>query len=172
MAPLTGTSPGAVDALLIDDREIVQMRAGAEIKCSAGRCCVRTNAPSRTVANLPITISGGRWWPCGESRAPGDSGSSASRVFRSCGWCLLCCEFLFYPSAIAHSAFRDQPRRRRPRPNENCPLRMRWANSMPAIVMAAFANDLNPAIDAPRRLIARWSCSMMLFKYLQVRTLT
>src|ERR1017187_6992646 len=49
-----------------------------------------------------------------------------------------------YPSAITHSAFLDQPRRRRPRPNENCPLRMRWANSMPAIVMAAFANDLNP----------------------------
>ena len=60
-----------------------------------------------------------------------------------------------YPSAITHSAFLDQPRRRRPRPNENCPLRMRWANSMPAIVMAALANDLNPAIDAQRRLIAR-----------------
>src|ERR1019366_597514 len=58
-----------------------------------------------------------------------------------------------YPSAITHSAFLDQPRRRRPRPNENCPLRMRWASSMPAIVMAAFANDLNPAIDAQRRLI-------------------
>jgi len=26
---------------------------------------------------------------------------------------------------------------------------------MPAIVIAAFANDLNPAIDAQRRLIAR-----------------
>ena len=24
--------------------------------------------------------------------------------------------------------------------------------------MAAFANDLNPAIDAQRRLMARWSC--------------
>src|ERR1035438_10141500 len=32
----------------------------------------------------------------------------------------------FYASAIAHSAFRDQSWRRRPRPNENCPL----ANSM------------------------------------------
>jgi hypothetical protein len=60
-----------------------------------------------------------------------------------------------YPSAITHSAFLDQPRRRRLRPKENCPLRMRWASSMPAIVMAAFANDLNPAIDAQRRLIAR-----------------
>src|ERR1035438_2968165 len=61
----------------------------------------------------------------------------------------------FYASAIAHSAFRDQPWPRRPRPNENCPLRIRCASSMPAIVMAAFANDLNPAIDAQRRLIAR-----------------
>src|ERR1700687_4314612 len=85
---------------------------------------------------------------------------------------LLCFEFLFYASAIAHSAFRDQPRRRRPRPNENCPLRIRWASSTPAIVIAAFANDLNPAIDAQRLLMARWSCSTMLFRYLQVRTLT
>src|ERR1022692_1237738 len=77
-----------------------------------------------------------------------------------------------YPSAITHSAFLDQPRRRRPRPNENCRLRMRWANSMPAIVMAAFANDLNPAIDAQRRLLAGCSCATMLFRYLQVRTLT
>jgi len=75
-----------------------------------------------------------------------------------CG--LLCFAPLFYASAIAHSALRDQPRRRRPRPNENCPLRMRCASSMPAIVIAVFANDLNPAIDAQRRLMARWSCSI------------
>jgi hypothetical protein len=43
---------------------------------------------------------------------------------------------------------------------------------MPAIVIVAFANDLNPAIDAQRRLIARWSCSMRLLRYLFVRTLT
>lgn len=48
-----------------------------------------------------------------------------------------------YASATDHSAFLDQPWRRRPRPNENCPLRIRWASSMPAIVMAALANDLN-----------------------------
>jgi hypothetical protein len=30
--------------------------------------------------------------------------------------------------------------------------------------MAAFANDLNPAIDAHRRLIARLSCSMRLLR--------
>ena len=34
---------------------------------------------------------------------------------------------------------------------------------MPVIVTAAFANDLKPAIDAHRRLIARWSCATMLF---------
>ena len=68
---------------------------------------------------------------------------------------LLCFAPFFYASAIAHSALRDQPWRRRPRPNENCPLRIRCASSMPAIVIAAFANDLNPAIDAQRRLIAR-----------------
>lgn len=81
------------------------------------------------------------------------------------------CPF-FYASAIAHSAFRDQPRRRRPRPKENCPLRIRCASSMPEIVMAAIANDLNPAIDAQRRLMARWSCSMRLLRYLFVRTFT
>lgn len=43
---------------------------------------------------------------------------------------------------------------------------------MPAIVMVAFANDLNPAIDTRRRLMARWSCSMRLLTYLFVRTLT
>ena len=75
-----------------------------------------------------------------------------------------------YASAIAHSSLRDQPRRRRPRPNENCPFRMRWASSMPAIVIAAFANDLKPAIDAHRRLMARWSCSIRLLRYLLVLT--
>src|SRR5450631_4378166 len=92
--------------------------------------------------------------------------------FGRAGGAFLCCEFLFYASAIAHSAFRDQPRRRRPRPNENCPLRIRWASATPAIVIAAFANDLNPAIDAQRLLIARWSCSMRLLRYLFVRTFT
>jgi hypothetical protein len=85
-----------------------------------------------------------------------------------CG--VLCFASFFYASAIAHPALRDQPRRRRPRSNENCLLRMRCASSMPEIVIAAFANELNPAIDARRRLIARWSCSMRLFKYVLVRT--
>jgi Domain of unknown function (DUF1864) len=49
---------------------------------------------------------------------------------------------------------------------------MRWANSIPPIVVAAFANVLNPAIDAQRRLVARWSCSIMLLRYLFVRTFT
>jgi putative transposase len=38
---------------------------------------------------------------------------------------------------------------------------------MPAIVIIALANDLNPAIDAQRRLMARWSCSMRLLKLLK-----
>ena len=42
-----------------------------------------------------------------------------------------------YPSAIGHSVFRDQPRRRWPLPNENCRLRIQWAKLMPAIVIAA-----------------------------------
>ena len=33
------------------------------------------------------------------------------------------------------------------------------------IVIAAVANDLKPAIEAQRRLIARWSCSTILFEY-------
>src|SRR2546426_10671351 len=46
------------------------------------------------------------------------------------------------------------------------------ASSMPAIVTAALANDLKPFIEAHRRLIARWSCAMMLFRYFELRTLT
>ena len=40
-------------------------------------------------------------------------------------------------------------------PNENCLLRIRWASSMPANVMAALPKDLKPPIEAHRRLIAR-----------------
>jgi len=36
------------------------------------------------------------------------------------------------------------------------------------MVMAALSNDLKPAMEAHRRLIARWSCSTMLLRYLQV----
>lgn len=43
---------------------------------------------------------------------------------------------------------------------------------MPAIVMAAFLNDLKHAIEAQRRLIARWSCSIRLLRYLFDRTVT
>ena len=40
------------------------------------------------------------------------------------------------------------------------------------MVTAALAKDLNPAIDAHRRLMARWSCSMRLLRYLFVRTVS
>ena len=37
---------------------------------------------------------------------------------------------------------------------------MRWVSAMPAIVMAAFANDLNPAIEESNRILgvstAQW----------------
>jgi len=36
----------------------------------------------------------------------------------------------------------DPKFRYRPRPNENCLFRIRWASSMPANVMAALPNDL------------------------------
>src|SRR6478752_7189540 len=49
---------------------------------------------------------------------------------------------------------------------------MRWASSMPAIVVAAPVNVLNPAMDAQRLLMARWSCSITLLRYLFVRTST
>jgi hypothetical protein len=46
--------------------------------------------------------------------------------------------------------------RLRPRPKENCPLRMRWASSMPAIVMAAIAakqkvDGLAVFVDCPNK---------------------
>src|SRR5882724_10375526 len=47
---------------------------------------------------------------------------------------------------------------------------MRCASSTPASAIEAFSKDLKPVIDAHRRLIARWSCSTMLLRYLQVRT--
>jgi hypothetical protein len=43
---------------------------------------------------------------------------------------------------------------------------------MPAVLVAAFANGLNPAIDAQRRLVTWWSCSLMLFRSWLVRTVT
>ena len=40
------------------------------------------------------------------------------------------------------------------------------------MVAVTFANDLKPFIESHRLLIARWSCSTMLFRYLDVRTST
>ena len=42
--------------------------------------------------------------------------------------------------------------------------------SIPASVMAADQNDLNPNIGRVLRWIARWSCSMTLFRYLTRRS--
>lgn len=43
---------------------------------------------------------------------------------------------------------------------------------MLAMVIDVVANDLKPVIDSQRRLIARWSCSRILLRYLQLRTST
>src|SRR5437879_9482477 len=45
---------------------------------------------------------------------------------------------------------------------------MRCASSIPAMVIVASSNDLKPAIEAQWRLIARWSCSTILLRYLQL----
>ena len=50
------------------------------------------------------------------------------------------------------------------RSSMNCPLRIRWMSSIPAIVLAALAKVLKPNIGPARALIARWSCSTMLFR--------
>jgi hypothetical protein len=42
---------------------------------------------------------------------------------------------------------------------------------MPAIVVEAFQNRLNPSIGPNRSLTDRWSCSMRLFKYFDDRRL-
>jgi hypothetical protein len=43
-------------------------------------------------------------------------------------------------------------------------------SSIPASVMAADQNDLKPSIGRVIRLIARWSCSTILFRYFTCRS--
>ena len=50
------------------------------------------------------------------------------------------------------------------------PLRIICAASMPAMVAAAEWNALKPIIGLVIRLMKRWSCSRMLFRYLTCRT--
>ena len=49
-------------------------------------------------------------------------------------------------------------------------LRIMCMVSMPAMRIRAIQKDLNPSIDRVIRLMARWSCSTMLFKYLHWRS--
>ena len=49
----------------------------------------------------------------------------------------------------------------------NCCLRITWATSMPSSVAEA---DLNPFISRVNFLMKRWSCSIMLLRYLTCRT--
>ena len=68
-------------------------------------------------------------------------------------WCITGARY--YASARSQICFSDPKFRYRPRPRENCLLRMRWASSIPANVMAALVKDLKPPIEAHRRLTAR-----------------
>jgi len=52
-----------------------------------------------------------------------------------------------------------------------CPFLIICIVSMPDRMMRAQRKFLNPSIGRVRRLIARWSCSMRLFRYLFWRTL-
>ena len=47
-----------------------------------------------------------------------------------------------------------------------CPLAIICINSMPLNKMRAQRNVLNPNVGRVLRLIARWSCSTMLLRYL------
>jgi hypothetical protein len=47
----------------------------------------------------------------------------------------------------------------------NCPFRIMCMNSTPVSVAAAERKDLDPSAGRTTRLIARWSCSTMLFRY-------
>ena len=51
-----------------------------------------------------------------------------------------------------------------------CPLRIMCIVSTPASIRRAAQNDLNPIMGLTRRLMARWSCSTMLFRYLDWRS--
>lgn len=67
-------------------------------------------------------------------------------------------------SARPHNCLSEVASRSPPLAKENCSLRIRCANSMPASVTAAVPKDLNPNMDAHRLFMARWSCSMMLLR--------
>ena len=50
------------------------------------------------------------------------------------------------------------------------PLRIMCMSSIPARVMAGDQNDLNPSMGRVSRLIARWPCSTLLFRYFTWRS--
>lgn len=47
-----------------------------------------------------------------------------------------------------------------------------WMSSIPASTILAFWKDLKPSMADTRDFTRRWSCSTMLFRYLQLRILT
>ncbi len=50
-------------------------------------------------------------------------------------------------------------------PGVSCPFRIMFATSIAAKLEAADAKVLKPSIDLVWRLMKRWSCSTILFKY-------
>jgi hypothetical protein len=55
-------------------------------------------------------------------------------------------------------------------PRLNCPLWIRRNSSMPAIVIAAVLNYLNPSVGSMRSFTPRRSCSIRLFRYFDERS--
>ena len=56
-------------------------------------------------------------------------------------------------------------------PNANWPFLIRCMSSIPAIVIDARRNRLNPSMGPNRSLMDRWSCSIRLLKYFDDRSL-
>ena len=69
-----------------------------------------------------------------------------------------------YPARAANCLNADWP------DVSNCCLRFMWATSRPSSVAEADLKDLNPFICRVNFLMKRWSCSIMLFRYLTCST--
>jgi hypothetical protein len=111
--------------------ELTLMHRATPRRVPRSRCATATRCSNRDQENTRLSVT------CSTLKRPVPI-NVGRLVHRGILRSYFCASSLYsYASAIARSAFRDQPWRRRPRPNKNCPLRMRWASSMPAIVMAA-----------------------------------
>ena len=71
-----------------------------------------------------------------------------------------------YPASEENCAAGVRP----PSLDWNWPLRIMCMSSIPARMMAVDQNDLNPHTGRVSRLIARWHCSTILFRYFTWRS--